>query len=197
MLDQETDTKGRLHSEHEARRARWCDDAREESRHWIKMDSIRASLRDRRELSAPKLGAGDNPPDVLRNEFDASAPVWHGAIARLIRATCLHFNLTSAEFVGTGRCKKLVEARRVASYIARRRLGRSFPELGRAMGGRDHTTILHHFRRGDALILTDPKFQKDCAVIEASADLPVVVSFEAFESPFRQPRPERDVAERG
>jgi chromosomal replication initiator protein len=40
----------------------------------------------------------------------------------------------------------------VAMYLARQRLGSSFPELGDRFGGKDHTTVINAVRKITGLI---------------------------------------------
>jgi chromosomal replication initiator protein len=40
-------------------------------------------------------------------------------------------------------------------YLARELTGESLPAIGRHFGGRDHTTVLHAWRRTSARIATD------------------------------------------
>jgi chromosomal replication initiator protein len=52
-----------------------------------------------------------------------------------------------ADIVGPWRRQDLVEARHEAAYRMRTETMMSFPLIGRAIGGRDHTTVLHGYRR--------------------------------------------------
>ena len=67
-----------------------------------------------------------------------------------IKARVLWFNreilgneMTLSDLTGPGRTIHFVFARKQVSYWARELTGRSYPEIGRRLGGRDHTTILH------------------------------------------------------
>ena len=43
----------------------------------------------------------------------------------------------------------------MASYLAKTLTLRSLPEIGRRVGGRDHTTVLHAVRKIEALVARD------------------------------------------
>ena len=47
-------------------------------------------------------------------------------------------------------------ARQVAMYLARELTEHSLPEIGRGIGGRNHTTVLHAVNRISAAMRTDP-----------------------------------------
>ncbi|MDE5879677.1 MAG: chromosomal replication initiator DnaA, partial [Desulfovibrio sp.] len=65
------------------------------------------------------------------------------------------FNLRPEDIMGTRRRPDLVLARQVAMYLCRRKLGLSYPELGRAFGGRDHSTVIHAVKKIRKLLDTD------------------------------------------
>lgn len=62
--------------------------------------------------------------------------------ALLVEASAL-FHVTPQLIVGRRKTKTVCAARRWAMQQARARFGWSLPEVGRAFGGRDHTTVLH------------------------------------------------------
>lgn len=48
------------------------------------------------------------------------------------------------------RAAELVRARHIFYYAARNLTSRSFPEIGRITGGRDHSTVIHGIQKVDA-----------------------------------------------
>ena len=58
------------------------------------------------------------------------------------------------------RTKTVAFPRQVAMYLARKLTHASLAEIGRAFGGKDHTTVLHAVHKIEALLQEDPKFQK-------------------------------------
>ena len=73
------------------------------------------------------------------------------SVEQIIDAVCEHFGLAPEDILSAGRRHELVFARQVAMYLCRRHLGVSFPELGRAFGGRDHSTALYSCRKIEQL----------------------------------------------
>jgi chromosomal replication initiator protein len=47
-------------------------------------------------------------------------------------------------------------ARQVAMYLARELTDESLPAIGRRFGGRDHSTVVHAWKRTRERLLTDP-----------------------------------------
>ena len=64
---------------------------------------------------------------------------------------CEKYGVTRLELEGKQRCKRLTWPRHEAFYRASKETKASLPEIGRAFGGRDHTTVMHgikaHARR--------------------------------------------------
>lgn len=53
------------------------------------------------------------------------------------------FQLTVADLCSPSRNRQLVTARQIAMYLARELTDLSLPVIGKAFGGRDHTTVMH------------------------------------------------------
>lgn len=63
-------------------------------------------------------------------------------IGRVIDVVAAYYGLRAKDVVGPSRQRQVTRARQVAMYLVRHHLGRSLPEIGRAFGDRDHTTVL-------------------------------------------------------
>lgn len=68
--------------------------------------------------------------------------------------------IPEAQFKGPCRKKTLASARQAASWLAKQHVkGISFPLIGRHIGGRDHSTIMHAVRRAEMKRDMDPEFR--------------------------------------
>lgn len=65
------------------------------------------------------------------------------------------------------RTADIVLPRQVAAYLLKTLTLRSFPDIGRRLGGRDHTTILHAYRKIETLIRHDQKLAERVEAIAA------------------------------
>ena len=79
--------------------------------------------------------------DVLRNLYPAD----QGAITveHVQREVCRYFGISHDELVGQKRTRRLVTPRQVAMFLTRDLTDSSLPAIGRAFGGRDHSTVLY------------------------------------------------------
>ena len=65
----------------------------------------------------------------------------------ILEATSDVFNFTIDQITGGSRRRPLVDARQIAMYVTRNMTDLSYPEIGRAFGNRDHTTVIHAVRK--------------------------------------------------
>lgn len=85
----------------------------------------------------------------IRSRTAFSAPV---SMARIVAVVAQHFSVTEAAMRGSTREKLVANARAVAMYLARQHTGMSYPEIGRAMGNKNHSTVIAACQRVENLI---------------------------------------------
>ncbi len=88
-------------------------------------------------------------------------------ISTIIAATARQFDLTVSVLTGARRSRHVAGARSLAMYLARELTGASYGAIGRACGGRDHTTAMHATRKIAAAISRDTGLADDAAAITA------------------------------
>lgn len=71
------------------------------------------------------------------------------------RAAAIEYGIPASEIFGSSRLKHIVRPRQLAFWVAHRDTDASLPDIGRAFGGRDHTTILHGIRAVEARMTPD------------------------------------------
>ncbi len=62
-----------------------------------------------------------------------------------------HFNVHVKDLTGSKRHQHIARARQIAMYLCRQMLNTSYPALGRAFGGKDHSTVLYSVKKVDGL----------------------------------------------
>ena len=80
--------------------------------------------------------------DLIDNT--TKAPV---TVKVILEATSEVFDFTLDQITGGSRRRPLVDARQIAMYVTRNMTDLSYPEIGRAFGNRDHTTVIHAVRK--------------------------------------------------
>ena len=82
------------------------------------------------------------------------------------RVVSRHYNVSRQELVSDRRTRVIVKPRQIAMYLAKTMTPRSFPEIGRRFGGRDHTTVLHAVRKIEELINSDTKLGHEIELLK-------------------------------
>jgi chromosomal replication initiator protein len=86
-------------------------------------------------------------------------------------AAAAAFDISVEELKGRGQYQRLAKARHAFVMVGREALHESFPRIGRALG-RDHTTAMSGYRRGQALYERDRNFRAAVAAIRTAVGAP-------------------------
>ena len=101
-----------------------------------------------------------------------------GDVSQIKREVAAKYRVGINEIDSKRRHKRLVQARQEIFWRAKRETTASFPEIGRRVGGKDHTTVLHGVRRYE-------QWRRVKAGLEAAhstpADFSLIISLEAGE----------------
>ena len=73
------------------------------------------------------------------------------SIDSIIRAVADHFNLAASQIKQKTNARQISYPRQVAMYLAKDLTPASLPEIGRAFGGKHHTTVLHSIHKIEQL----------------------------------------------
>ncbi|MBZ0164594.1 MAG: hypothetical protein K8H74_18010 [Notoacmeibacter sp.] len=91
------------------------------------------------------------------------------SIQQIKQAAAAQCGFTVADIESERRTRALVRARQMAMFVSKRLTPKSLPQIGRAFGGRDHTTVLHAVRKIDAELSRDPALAAEVEIIIATA----------------------------
>lgn len=82
-------------------------------------------------------------------------------VAQIIQAVSKFYHMDPEIITGRGRSKDVAAARQMAMYLSREETGASLPQIGDAIGGRDHTTIMHGWEKISSKIEQDDKLRRE------------------------------------
>ena len=115
---------------------------------------------------------GDEPgavlADIVRRRRTQAPPV---TLERVMQTVAQRLGLSVRELRGPRRARPLAYARHLVAYLAHEYANFSLPAIGRALGGRDHTTILHSVRKASSLLLEDRDFADLVRAVRRELDL--------------------------
>src|SRR5213594_713963 len=92
-------------------------------------------------------------------------------IDQIQRRVCDFFGLKLSDLKAKNRTKAIAFPRQVAMYVSRQMTHSSLSEIGRAFGGKDHTTVLHAVDKIQTLLQEDPKLRKTIDGLVQSVNL--------------------------
>ena len=75
----------------------------------------------------------------------------------VINAVCSFFKISKADLVGKKKNKEIVEPRQICAYLMTELLSIPLVSVGQALGGRDHTTVIHARDKIAELVKDSPK----------------------------------------
>ena len=91
-----------------------------------------------------------------------------GPITHVSTEVARIYGITLAQLMGPQKRRSLTWPRQVAMYIAHQKTGQSTTQIGRVLGGRDHTTVIKGIRRVRTEMERDPERAVEVArVIDA------------------------------
>lgn len=84
----------------------------------------------------------------------------------IIQVVAEHYNLTTLDLLSQRRSKDIVYPRQIAMYLCRNMTETPLQEIGKAMGGRDHTTIIHGIEKITRDIEKTPTLQNTVDILK-------------------------------
>lgn len=79
---------------------------------------------------------------------------------KIINVVSDYYHLTPAQLVGKTRTYQVSTARHIAMYLVRDMLDMPFAKVGKAFGGKDHSTVINAIEKVEKLLKTDPLYAK-------------------------------------
>lgn len=76
-----------------------------------------------------------------------------------------YYNIGIDKMVSKSRKAMYVLPRQIAMYLTRQLLNESYPKIGSAFGGRDHTTVMHSIQKIEKLRIIDNQVEDDIRIL--------------------------------
>ncbi|MGZ3780373.1 MAG: chromosomal replication initiator protein DnaA [Pseudobdellovibrionaceae bacterium] len=88
------------------------------------------------------------------------------SVEEIMKLTADHFKVRVLDLKSSTRAKPIVVPRQIAMYLIKKFLDKSLVDIGKAFGGKDHTTVLNALDRVKNLQSTDQDISKDIEDLE-------------------------------
>ena len=138
-----------------------------------------AAWRVRHEVSGPAASAGGEwglaaeavvTPSPTAAEGSSEPTEKRDPVAEeTITAVAAAFGIAPEKLLGPSRTRHVVDARQVAMYVLREGRDLSYPAIGAALGGRDHTTVKHAVEQVRARMAERPALRRGVDRLVAGA----------------------------
>lgn len=87
----------------------------------------------------------------------------HVSIENIQKTAAEYYKIRLADLYGKSRSRSIARPRQVAMSLAKELTSKSLPEIGKAFGGRDHTTVMHGCKKVAELRESDSGIKEDYA----------------------------------
>lgn len=102
--------------------------------------------------------------ETLKNMIDNTKRVITPDL--IIKEIHKHYHIPIEDLLGKKRTKDVVTPRQMMMYLMRHEANLSFPEIGKEIGGRDHSTIMHGCEKIASDISENIQIKEDIAIIK-------------------------------
>ena len=79
----------------------------------------------------------------------------------IMDAVAKYYGIRTADLIGKKRAQSIVRPRHLAIKLARELTTHSYEDIGKAFGGRDHSTVLNSVKKADELRQEDAEIAQD------------------------------------
>ncbi len=88
----------------------------------------------------------------------------------IIKAVASYFQVDVVAMSGRNRSREIVIPRQIAMFMIREGTASSLADIGRALGGRDHTTVMHGIEKIEAQLLEDAVLRSQLIAIREALE---------------------------
>ena len=82
------------------------------------------------------------------------------SIDNIQKKVSLYYNIALSDMTSSRRSINIARPRQIAMYLSKGLTSCSYPEIGKAFGGKDHTTVIHAVKKIESMLEIDQKLKK-------------------------------------
>ena len=110
---------------------------------------------------------------ALQHIYDTRPPVTAMLdVQTILDGVCRYYHISVDILCGKQRDRDIVWPRQVAMYLMREQTNASLLQIGSALGGRDHTTIIHGWEKVSSEINSNPQIRQEITAIQEMLNNP-------------------------
>lgn len=110
----------------------------------------------------------NNARDAMKDHISAQTKLV--SVDSIQRMVCDYYKLSIKDMQSKSRARLVARPRQIAMALTKELTTRSLPEIGKAFGGRDHTTVLHACRKIEELRKESAEFEDEYATLRRNLE---------------------------
>ena len=83
----------------------------------------------------------------------------------IMKKICHYYNVRMSDLLSPRRSRNIARPRQMAMFLAKSLTSRSYPEIGKRFGNRDHTTVMHAVMKIEELKSQDSQVSEDAEIL--------------------------------
>ena len=104
--------------------------------------------------------------NTLGRREETNGKISRSTPEQTIDAVCKYYQIGKRLILSDTRARQIARPRQMLMYLLRNQLGIAFEEVGRLVGGRDHSTVMHAVNKITQLATTDVHIREDMLKIK-------------------------------
>ena len=105
----------------------------------------------------------ENTQEILRDLLRSNDRAI--SIEEIQKKVAEHYNIKMSDMSSTKRVRSIARPRQIAMYLSKNLTSKSFVEIGRKFGGKDHTTVMHAIKAVEKLNGSDSEIAEDLHIL--------------------------------
>ena len=105
----------------------------------------------------------ENTHEILRDLLRSSERVI--SIDEIQKKVAEYYNIKMSDMSSSKKMRSIVRPRQMAMHLSKDLTNKSFVEIGRRFGGKDHTTVMHAIKTIDGLKIKDNEISEDLHIL--------------------------------
>jgi len=104
--------------------------------------------------------------NIIGKGIETNGKGLHKDPSHVIDAVCRYYQIGKRSLLGESRARPVARPRQILMYLLRTDLQIPLEEVGRLVGNRDHTTVMHAVEKITQLAMTDVQIREDMSKIK-------------------------------
>lgn len=105
----------------------------------------------------------ENTQEILRDLLRSNERVI--SVEDIQKKVAEHFNIKMVDMSSARKSRAIARPRQIAMYLSKNLTTKSFVEIGRKFGGKDHTTVMHAIKTIESLRSKDNEISEDIRIL--------------------------------